>query len=249
MNIFYSLANMDERVGKKISGVCTGIVTNIEDPEHFGRIKVKFPVRVGGDTEYESHWAPLVTWLAGPEMGAFFLPHVDDEVLLAFNDGNLEEPFVIGSLWNGKDKPPVSSDSDRIASKKTKISKLKTHGGTEIIFDDEASKGKLEMHTSKGNKILLDDENQKIEIKDSKGQNMLTINTQSKEITVQSNGTINLKASGCSVKIEATPGAITIESNLDLKLKGQMVTIEAGANMDIKSSGMLNLKGSMVKIN
>lgn len=247
MNIFYSLSSMDEKVGKKIAGVCVGIVTNIEDPENMGRIKVKFPVRIGGDASYESHWAPLVTWLAGSQMGAFFLPHVNDEVLLAFNDGNLEEPFVIGSLWNGKDKPPVS-ESERIANDQTKISKFKSHGGNEIIFDDEQGKCKLTMTTSKGQKVLLDDENQKIEIKDQNGQNTLTINGKNNEINLQSNKTINLKAQGCSIKIDAS-GGITIESSLNLKIKAQMISIEAGATMDIKSSGMLNINGSMVKIN
>ncbi|MDD3023759.1 MAG: phage baseplate assembly protein V [Syntrophomonadaceae bacterium] len=247
MNIFYSLASMDEKVGKKIAGVCVGLVTNIEDPENMGRIKVKFPVRVGSGTNYESHWAPLVTWLAGPEMGAFFLPHVDDEVLLAFNDGNLEEPFVIGSLWNGKDKPPVS-ESERLANKKTKISKFKSHGGSEIIFDDEQGKCKLEIHTTKGQKILLDDENQKVEIKEQNGQNTITIDGKNNVINLQSNKTINLKAQGCSVKIDAS-GGIPIESSASPKIKAQMISIEAGATMDIKSSGMLNIKGSMVKIN
>lgn len=248
MNNYFSLFSPNDNQSQKRNGVAIGIVTNIEDPEDLGRVKVKFPLRNwSGNTEYESFWAPIASWLAGSTRGAFFLPNVNDEVLVAFNDGNVDEPFVIGMLWNGKDKPPVTG-ADRIASGKPKISKLKSHGGHELVFNDEQGKETLEIHTPKGQKILLDDQNKKIEISDSQGKNKVTINGQSNEISCQSDKVINLKAQGCSVKIDAS-GGITIESGTTLKIKAQQVTIEAGASMDIKSTGMLNIKGSMVKIN
>ena len=91
----------------RIYGVVVGIVTNNQDPDGMGRIKVKLP-RISG--EDESNWARVVSFMAGKEMGAFFLPEVEDEVLVAFEHGDINQPYVIGSLWNGVDAPPLKND-------------------------------------------------------------------------------------------------------------------------------------------
>src|SRR5215510_12918555 len=90
----------------RVYGVVIGTVTDNKDPGGLGRVKLRFPWLVEDD---ESDWAPLATLMAGNQRGSFFLPEVDDEVLVAFFHGDPRYPFVLGSLWNGQDKPPATN--------------------------------------------------------------------------------------------------------------------------------------------
>ena len=81
-------------------GVVVGIVTNNQDPENMHRVKVRFPWL---SNDVESNWARVAAPMAGKGRGAYFLPEVDDEVLVAFEHGQVDHPFVVGCLWNGKD--------------------------------------------------------------------------------------------------------------------------------------------------
>src|SRR4051812_31769405 len=85
-----------ERTGR-IYGVVVGVVTNNQDKEGLGRVKVKFPWLSDAD---ESNWARIATPMAGASRGVFFLPEVDDEVLVVFEQGLVSRPYVLGGLWN-----------------------------------------------------------------------------------------------------------------------------------------------------
>ncbi|MGH9002624.1 MAG: VgrG-related protein, partial [Acidimicrobiia bacterium] len=87
-----------------IAGVVPALVTNVKDTANLGRVKVKFPWL---DEQVETDWIRLATPNAGPSRGLLVLPEVDDEVLVAFEHGDLRRPYVVGALWNGKDKPPA----------------------------------------------------------------------------------------------------------------------------------------------
>src|SRR5262249_39229390 len=90
-------------------GVVVGVVTNNQDPDDMHRVKVRFPW-LSKDTErVESNWARVAAPMTGRGRGQYFLPEVDDEVLVAFEHGQIDHPFVIGSLWNGQDTPPDSN--------------------------------------------------------------------------------------------------------------------------------------------
>ncbi len=91
----------------RIYGVVVGVVTNNKDDEGLCRVKVKFPWLVDDD---ESYWARLVSPMAGKERGIVFLPEVEDEVLVVFEHGDVNRPYILGALWNGEDKPPETSD-------------------------------------------------------------------------------------------------------------------------------------------
>lgn len=204
---------------RRIAGVVIGIVTNNKDPDGMGRVKVRLPWR---DESDESHWARVATLMTGKERGSFFLPEVGDEVLVAFEHGDIHHPYVLGSLWNGVDKPPETNSDG-----KNNIRKIKSRSGHEIIFSDDAENGKekVEIHTAAGHRILLDDTRggEKIEVVDKTGSN--------------------------SIKIDSVQNAITIESTMNLKLKGQMVEIEAGGMMTVKAGATLTIQGALVKIN
>ena len=212
-------SDREEMRGRRIEGIVLGIVTNNQDPEKVGRVKVKFPWLEDGD---ESYWARVTTLMAGNDRGTFFLPEVDDEVLVAFDHGDINHPYVIGTLWNGVDTPPETNENG-----KNNIRKIKSRSGHEIIFDDndEEMKEKIEIRTNAGHVIVLDDSagGEKIEIKDKTGNN--------------------------SIVIDSVQNAITISSQMKLSIKAQMIEIEAESMMTIKSGANLTIQGAIVQIN
>jgi uncharacterized protein involved in type VI secretion and phage assembly len=197
----------------KIYGVVAGIVTNNKDPEGLGRVKVKIP-RISGDDE--SNWARIVAFMAGTKRGAFFLPEVDDEVLVAFEYGDINMPYVIGSLWNGKDKPPEKNEDG-----KNNIRIIRSRNGHVIKLDDTNGE-------------------EKIEIVDKTEKNMIIITTKNNKISIKSDKDIEISAPNGNVTIEAR--------NIEAKSSAS-TTIEASSGMDLKTSGTMNIKGSMVNIN
>lgn len=209
-----------------INGVLTATVTNTKDPEKLGRIKVKF---LGQGTDNETDWIRVAAFFAGSKKGAFFLPEVGEEVLVAFIQGSVDRPVAIGVLWDKTDKPPEDN-----ADGKNNVKMLKTRAGHTVTFDDDtqSKKAKIEIKSSAGHTITLDDASgqEKIEIKDKSGSNKITIDTTKKDITIESGMTLNIKAQN-----------ITIEAKTALNLKGAMLKAEA--------SGIAEIKGSMVKIN
>lgn len=129
---------------KRIPGVVVGIVKALEDPKGQGRIQVSFPWLPDGQ---RSGWAPLATPLAGKDRGMFFMPEPEDEVLVAFDQGNFNHPFVVGFLWNGEDKPPATQSRKRL---------LVTPGGHRLLFDDDDPK-KIELTAASGHKMTIDE--------------------------------------------------------------------------------------------
>ncbi len=219
MNLLDVMMDRTEYEGHtgKIYGVVIGIVTNNKDPENLSRVKVKFPWL--SDKE-ESHWARVATLMAGDDRGSFFLPEVDDEVLMAFSHGDVRFPYVIGALWNGVDKSPRNN-----ADGKNNLRVIKSRSGHELIFDDTGQKERVELKTKGGHQIVLDDSagQEKITIQDESGSN--------------------------KIEIDSVQKAISIESQMKLSLKSQTIEIEAGTMLTIKAGATLTIQGALVKIN
>lgn len=206
------LLDQGNRPESKIYGVVVGIVTNNQDPDKMGRVKVKIP-RLSADDE--SNWARIVSIMGGKEMGAFFLPEVDDEVLVAFEYGDINIPYIVGSLWNGKDKPPHTNDDG-----KNNLRFLKSRSGHIIRLDDTDGK-------------------EKIEVIDKSEENMIIIDTKEKKISIKSKKDIEISAPEGKVKIEAkdiefvakgsgkmeASEKMEITASGDMKLKGATVNI------------------------
>lgn len=201
-----------EAEASRIKGVVVGIVTNNQDPEDQGRVKVRFPWLSDED---ESHWARLVTLMAGNERGIYFLPEIDDEVLVAFLHGDIRFPYIIGALWNGKDLPPANNSDGE-----NNIRVIKSRSGHVIILNDEEGKEKIEIiDKSKKNSIIFDTAN-----------NTITITTD-KDITLSaSQGTIKLDAqkiemnSSAETKIEAGAG-MEVKASATMNIEGATVNI------------------------
>jgi uncharacterized protein involved in type VI secretion and phage assembly len=193
-------------------GVVVGLVTNNQDPDGLGRVKVKFPWLSSND---ESYWARVVAPMAGNGRGTWFLPEVDDEVLVAFEQGSIDHPYIIGSLWNGKDKPP-ESNSDGQNNRRT----IKSRSGHTVCLDD----------TDGAEQIVIVDKTGKNRVVIDSSQNSLTLEAFG-DITVKATGNLNL--SGNEVKIEAlTNGSFKANANLDVNANAQLTLKGAMLNLN-----------------
>jgi len=216
----------------KIYGVVVGVVTNNQDPDKLGRVKVKFPWL---DDQDESNWARLATTMAGNNRGTFFLPEVNDEVLVAFEHGNVNKPYVLGALWNGVDAP-VRDNGDGKNNQRV----IRSRAGHEFILNDEDGKEQVEIKTKAGHQFLLDDTSgsEKIAIIDKSGNNKIEIDTSQNSIAITAQTKISLKAQ-----------TIEITGDTELTAKSAKVEISSDGPATLKSSAILTVQGSMVKIN
>lgn len=198
-----------------ISGVVVGVVTSTDDPKDLGRVKLRFPWR---ETKDQSHWARIAAPMAGGDRGAYFVPEVDDEVLVAFAHGEQRFPYVIGALWNVDQKPPEESDADN------DVRLIRSRSGHELVFDDGRD-GKVEISTSGGHTVTLDDASgsETIVIEDSSGQN--------------------------SVTFDGAARTLTIEGGTKLELKATNIDISGDGQVKISSSGALTLEGAIIQLN
>lgn len=128
-------------------GVVPGVVKSLKDPEGLGRIRVHLP-RLPG--ENRTFWASVAAPMAGKNRGFFFYPELEDEVLLAFEDGDPQHPFIVGFLWNGQDVPPTTDHQRRL---------FRSVNGHEVeIYDPGVSggdKGYIRFKDAHGNIIEL----------------------------------------------------------------------------------------------
>lgn len=168
-----------------------GIVTDNQDPQGWGRVKVKFPTLT---EEHSSNWARVVGIGAADGRGFDCLPEIDDEVLVAFEHGDIHRPYIIGGVWNGKDAPPASIE-DSVVDGKVRLRTFKTRTGHQIQFVEEDKGGTqagVYIETNKGHKIFMNDSDS--------------------SISINSTGSLSITAGG-DIDINAT-GEITIKGKL-----------------------------------
>jgi phage protein D len=218
--------------GAPINGVVVALVTDNNDPNNAARVKLKFPWL---DDNYESDWARITQLGAGPDSGAHFIPEVNDEVLVAFEFGDIRRPYVVGSLHNGQDKPKLGNGL--FDNGKVKRRGFISRKGHQFIFFDDASKAGMAFISSDGKlKISLNETNSEIHIS---SQGKVHVESQ-QDMTLESQANLNLKA-GQGLKLEA---------GTDLKLKGSSgASLEGGSQVEVKASGQLKITGAMVDVN
>ncbi len=216
-------------------GVVIGVVTNNQDPDNLHRVKVKFPW-LGDDIE--SNWARVAAPMAGKDRGAYFLPEVDDEVLIAFEHGRVDHPYVIGSLWNGKDETH-ESNADGENNNRT----IKSRSGHVLRFHDKSGKEKIEIISQSGHQLRLNDESGKetIDIIDKNGNNKIIIDTANNSITIEATSDITIKSK---------TGKLTMQAASGIEMKSQAgVSIQAASSMDLKAGAQVTIKGAMIQLN
>ncbi|MCM3702374.1 phage baseplate assembly protein V [Paenibacillus macerans] len=222
----------------RIYGVVAGVVikndsANDADKPGPGRVKVKVPL-IGMP---ESNWARVASWMAGKDRGAFFLPEVDDEVLVMFENGDVNRPYVIGSLWNGKDTPPETNKDG-----KNNLRVFKSRSGHLLEFADTKGEERITITSAKGHVIRLDDKSgaERIEIKDKSGSNSVLIDAKANKVSIVSSKDIEISAP--SGKLSLAAKTVELKSSAD-------TTISASAGMNVKALASMTIKGATVNIN
>lgn len=262
----------------RIWGVMVGIVAKNFDPNSTvaggansgadamdGRVCVTIPTR---DTDAnELKWARVAMPSSGSKWGHYFLPEVGDQVLLAFEGGNIEKPYVIGCVPRTADK--FLKDS---VDKDNQIKRIVTRHGNAVTFEDnsgdeEGRKDKLTIETAgKTLQILLDNENEKIRIGDKakedfiemctkEGAGTLKVQIKSKiefkvgdKITVTLNGesgAVSVKAD--SIALEGGSG-VKVKSDSSVKIEAPQVAANASSALKLESAGTATVSGSTVSV-
>ena len=193
-----------------LKGVAIAFVTDNKDHVGLCRVKVRYPWH---DKPHESYWARLAMPMAGNNRGVVLIPEVGDEVLVAFERGDVRFPYVIGALWNGKDKPPLANDDGKNDKRI-----LKSRKGHMLQFDDGA-RGVVEMAHVDGRRVILDDDG--IRVEDGKG-NQVKIESASGAMSIQANGPLSIKAT--TITIEAS-GTLDLKAGATLTVRGLLVNI------------------------
>ena len=203
--------------GRPLYGVVSALVTDVDDPEQLGRVRLKFPWL---DDDYETFWVRMTQFGAGAERGAFFLPEVNDEVLVAFEHGDVRRPFVIGSLHNGQDRPPLVDEAIDGSTGEIVRRGFVSRLGHRLVFDDDSSSASIELSSGDGRvQVVLDQVGAVVKIKSS--------------------GAVEI-ASDTGVKVESS-------ANLELSASGN-VSISASGTLDLNGSGGVTIDGATINI-
>jgi len=195
-------------------GVTVGLVTNNKDPDGMGRVKLKLPWLAA---DFETDWARVASPMAGKGRGLYALPEVDDEVLVGFEHGRPEAPFVLGALWNGKDKPPESNSDG-----KNDIRSLTSRSGHVIRLTDKPDA-------------------ERIEIIDKSGKNSVVVDTKANTVTVTADADVVVKATkgkltlsgDAGVEITSASGGVKVTGGKDVNVKANTQLVLKGATVDI----------------
>lgn len=196
--------------GGVVKGVAVALVTQNKDDEGLCRVKVSYPWH---ETPRESYWARLAMPMAGKDRGVVLIPEVGDEVVVAFEREDLRFPYVLGALWNGKDKPPLANDDGK--NDKRIIQSRKKHY---LLFDDGVQ-GVVELLHEKGRKIVFDDNG--FAVQDERG-NAVKVDSNSGAMTIEATGQLKIKAA--TISIEAT-GTLELKAGATMTIRGALVNI------------------------
>ncbi|MEU8890823.1 VgrG-related protein [Streptomyces sp. NPDC048442] len=200
--------------GLRLPGLVNALVTDVQDPLRQGRVKLRFPWL---DDAYVSDWT-RVAQFGGKRGGSVFPLDVGDEVLAGFDRGALDHPYVIGGLYNGKDKP-------------TPVKDVPLHDGAR----QRASRHTLSDRTGNRMDLLSQRTGGKQGVRLTTGDSKLVINldrTQT-EITVDSKGSVSIKGSR----------SVSVEAGTDLTLSAaRRLTIKSGGPLDIQGRGLVNVR-------
>jgi len=211
-----------------IQGVVIALVTDNKDPKNLARIKVKYPVL---NSDLESDWVRMVSFMAGNDRGGYFLPEIGDEVLVAFGFGNINNPYVVGALYNGVDKPPQNNQNGE-----NNLREIKSRSGHVIRFDDKDSAEKIEIIDKTGNnKIIIASADNTISISSDKDIKLLApqgkVDVSAKDIELNASSSISLSANQIKIKAESSLSA------------------ESGASTNIKAGASVSVKGVAINLN
>jgi uncharacterized protein involved in type VI secretion and phage assembly len=199
-------------------GLVVGVVTDNADPDGLGRVKVLYPWL---SQDHASDWARVVIPGGGTQRGMQFLPEVNDEVLVGFEQGDINFPYVLGGLWNGKNAPP-SKNSDVLDGGKVTKRVIRSRTGHIITLDDSDNTPSITIVDNTGkNKVFLDS-----------SKNKLTVHLEGDMLFEAPQGDVSIK--GKTINVEATDA---------LKVKGKTVDTEANTSVNVRAGTDMKVSG------
>ena len=247
-----------------VLGVVVGTVAQNYDNTMPGRLCVSLPSR---DTGNQLRWARLAMPYAGSKWGIYFMPEVGDQVLVAFEQGNIERPYVIGAVSKASDKF-LSQSSDE----KNIYKRIVTHNGNAIEFEDNEGDGENDKITIKTagksmgteHSITLDNKKHLITITDPEGTNKITMNTTNGQmevlaatkLTVKVGDQIELIMNGSSGVTELKTKDFRVSAMNNIKqeamktfsVSGATTKLEGTAKVALSSNGPATVEGKPIKI-
>lgn len=230
------------------SGIALAKITNINDPKNLGRVKCAY---ITSDKDAgETGWLYCITPFGGNQYGSFFHPNVDDVVAIAYENGDIHRPFVIGCLWVKDAKPPL-----KVTNGKNEEYKFITPNKSYVDFVDTKGKEKITVATPKDRTIILDDEKQLMQVSD--GKNSISVDGKTGEVSLTCDKKLTIKVgAGVTITCDGTTGAVNIKTNKEVALDSAQINVKAsgtaqvtGSMLTLKSSGVTTVKGSVTKIN
>lgn len=183
---------------RRITGTMVGVVKANNDPLHPGQVQVWLPEL--SDTNL-SAWATVASPMAGAQgQGMYFLPDIEDQVLVAFRDGDINKPYIVGSLWGGEAQPPATNQG------KNERRMIQTRSGMKIVFDDTAGSENLLIEDKDGgNRIKL--------VPKPNGEELTITHPTGSTITLKADGSITIEAKG-DLNVKAT-GKVSIKDGTE----------------------------------
>ena len=175
-------------------------VVSLDDPEGLNRVQVRLIAFDGIDDQDAPLWARVVAPFAGQNRGTFFMPDVDDEVLVVFTNGDARFPLVIGGLWNGSSTAPAD-----LGPEGNRYKRIRSRNGITITLDDRQGQETLTLETPGGQTITLKDGPGAITCEDSNGN---TVKMESAGVTIQAAAKVKIQAS----TVEVSAGMVTVDT-------------------------------------
>lgn len=209
----------------RITHLQTAIVTNNDDPDKLGRVKVTFPWSESQETD----WTRVVSPYAGAERGFFHIPEIGDEVVVGYQQGNPDRPIIVGSVYNSQHKPPAGTGEEG-----NNVKSFMTRSGHELVFDDTDGAEKITITAKDGSHVVIDAANNLISIK-SEG-----------DLSIEGMGDMSIKATNIKIEAQAEIN-IKAGSNMNLEASATMKS-KAGATSDVEGA-MVNVKGNPINLN
>ena len=230
-------------------GMVSAIVTDVRDPDNLCRVKVKFPTM---SDSYESDWARTVQAGAGASRGAVNLPEVNDEVLVAFERGDLRRPYIVGGLYNGVDTPNIGEGLVDAANGAVKRRGFVSRTGHGLVFLDGDGDGGVALLT--GDRKLRVSLNESTKTVKITGPGDVVVDAGGK-VTVTAKGDLELSGASVSikarsgVKVDGGGGGVDLSGAGAAKLKGATATVEGDSQAELKGGALASVSAAMVKIN
>lgn len=227
------------------TGLRLAKVTNITDPDKKNRVKVRILAPEADKDILETDWCPVVMPLSGKNCGVFAMPSVDDIVMVAYLEGNLSCPHVIGGMWNTESPAPYT-----IQEGKNVNFSVKTPGGSELRFYDEKEKEYIMFTTPKKATLTVSDEKKTASFTDPEKKNSFTINWEKGEVELVADKKITLKSGKASIELDGS-GKITVKADSSIELSSAGIKSNAsndnkisGSSVNVEAQGKLTLKGA-----